>query len=91
VHVTAVCPSFVATGLFEGVAAPRTTKLLTADRIADLTVRAVLANRRVVRTPLLVQLTPFLKGILPWPVFNRIANLLGVNTSMLHWRGRPPQ
>jgi short-subunit dehydrogenase len=90
VHVTAICPSYVATGLFDGASAPRMTKLLTPDRIADLTVRAILTNRRVVRTPFLVQLTPFLRGILPWPVFNRIAKLFGVNTSMLHWRGRPP-
>lgn len=90
VHVTVICPSYVATGLFDGVAAPRTTRLLTPEHIADLTVRATLANERVVRTPLLVKLSPFLRGILPLPLFNRIASLLGVNTSMMHWRGRPP-
>jgi short-subunit dehydrogenase len=90
VHVTAICPSFVATGLFEGVTAPRTTKLLRPERIADLTVRAMLANRRVVRTPFLAWMTPFLRGVLPYPVFARVARVFGVNTSMLHWRGRPP-
>jgi len=89
VHVTAICPSFVATGLFDGVTAPRTTRLLTAERIADLTVRAVLANRRVVRTPWLVRITPFLRGVLPLPAFQRLAALFGVNTSMVRWRGRP--
>jgi len=51
VHVTAICPSYVTTGLFDGARAPRLTRLLTADRVADLTVRAVLANKPHVRAP----------------------------------------
>ncbi len=90
VHVTCVCPSYVATGLFEGARAPVTTRLLTAERVADLTVRAVLANRPFVRTPWLVKLTPAMKGVVPFRVFYRVAAWLGVNTSMLHWRGRGP-
>lgn len=90
VHVTAICPSYVSTGLFDGVKAPTMTRLLTPERIADLTVRAVLANRRVVRVPWLANVTPFLRGVLPLPLFNRIAGVFGVNTSMMHWRGRPP-
>src|SRR5262249_47081726 len=43
VHVACVCPSYVTTGLFDGARPPRTTRMLTADRVADLTVRAVLA------------------------------------------------
>ena len=88
VHVTAICPSYVATGLFDGAKAPRTTRLLTPERVADLTVRAILRNRAVVRTPWLVQTTPFLKGVLPQRLFYRMAALLRVNTSMLEWRGR---
>ncbi len=90
VHVTTVCPSYVATGLFDGVDAPRTTRLLTAGRVADLTVRAVLANQVVVRAPWLARVTPLLKGVLPFRLFYRMAAVLGVNTSMRHWRGRPP-
>ncbi len=90
VHVTAVCPSYVATGLFDGARAPRTTRILTPERVADLTVRAVLANRPVMRTPWLVRATPALKGLVPFRVFYRVAALLGVNTSMMAWRGRGP-
>lgn len=90
VHVTTICPSYVATGLFDGVNAPRTTRLLTAERVADLTVSAVLANKATVRAPWLAWITPFLKGVLPAPLFYRMAALLGVNTSMMRWRGRPP-
>jgi short-subunit dehydrogenase len=87
VHVTAICPSYVTTGLFDGARAPRLTRLLTADRVADLTVRAVLANKPHVRTPWLTAVTPLLKGVLPFRLFYRCAALLGVNTSMLRWRG----
>ena len=62
VHVTAVCPSYVTTGLFEGARPPRTTRLLTAERVAELTLRAVLRNRPTVRTPWLVAVTPAMKA-----------------------------
>jgi short-subunit dehydrogenase len=88
VHVTAVCPSYVATGLFDGAKAPLTTSLLTADKVAELVTRAVLRNKRFVRTPWLVRTTPALKGILPFPMFNAVASLLGANTSMMQWKGR---
>jgi all-trans-retinol dehydrogenase (NAD+) len=88
VHVTSICPSYVTTGLFDGAKAPRTTRLLTAERVAELTVRAVLANKPVVRTPWLVAATPVMKALLPFRAFYRAAALLGVNTSMMQWRGR---
>jgi short-subunit dehydrogenase len=91
VHVTAICPSYVATGLFDGAKAPFGTKLLTADRVADMTVKAVLGNKPSVRTPWLVQVTPILKALTPFRLFYRVAALLGVNTSMMQWRGRRPE
>jgi short-subunit dehydrogenase len=88
VHVTTVCPSYVTTGLFDGARAVRTTSLLSPERLAAQIAGAVLANRRVVRTPWLVKITPFLKGVLPFRLFYATAALLGVNTSMVKWRGR---
>jgi short-subunit dehydrogenase len=88
VHVTTICPSYVGTGLFDGAKAPRGTRLLTPERVADLTVRAVLRNRAAVRTPWLAQAIPFMKGVLPQRLFYRMAAILRVNTSMLEWRGR---
>jgi short-subunit dehydrogenase len=88
VHVTAVCPSYVSTGLFDGAKAPLFTSLLTADKVADLAARAVLGNKRFVRTPWLVAITPILKGVLPFPLFNLSCSILGVNKSMVHWKGR---
>jgi all-trans-retinol dehydrogenase (NAD+) len=89
VHVTCVCPSYVKTGLFAGARPPRTTRFLTPDRIADLTVRGMLADRVYVRAPWLVKVTPLMKALVPFRVFYRVAGWLGVNTSMLEWRGRP--
>jgi short-subunit dehydrogenase len=88
VHVTSICPSYVSTGLFDGAKAPRLTRLLTADRVAELTLRAVLRNRPYVRTPWLVAAVPIMKALAPFRVFYRAAALLGVNTSMMEWRGR---
>ena len=87
VHVTTVCPSYVSTGLFEGVKAPFSTSLLTPDVLAIEVVDAVLANTPAVNTPWLVKVTPILKGLMPFDLFYRMAAWLGVNTSMLSWRG----
>ncbi len=90
VHVSVICPSYVATGLFDGARAPLTTRLLTPARVADLTVHAVLTNKTHVRTPWLAQVTPMLRGLMPFRLFSKAAAILGVNTSMLEWRGRGP-
>ena len=87
VHVTAICPSYVSTGLFDGAKPPMLTRMLTADRLADKVVRAVLGNRRTVRTPWLIAVTPFLKGLLPFRFFYAVASMLGVTTSMTQWKG----
>jgi short-subunit dehydrogenase len=87
VGVTAVCPSYVDTGLFEGARPPRTTRMLTPERLAGLTVRAVLHNRPYVRTPWLVKITPLLKGVLPTAWFDALGGAFGANRSMSGWTG----
>lgn len=89
VHVTTVCPSYVSTGLFDGAKAPLTTSLLTAEGLAVQVADAVLANKVALNTPWLIHVTPMLKGLLPFAWFYRMAAWLGVNTSMMEWRGRP--
>lgn len=88
VHVTAVCPSYVTTGMFDGVQAPMLTPWLTPDQIADKVVDAVLHNRTHVREPFMVKITPALKGLLPEAAFNSITQRLGVTSSMRSWHGR---
>jgi len=88
VGVTTVCPGYVGTGMFDGARALWLTRILTPERVADLTVRAVLANREMVMTPWVVALGPLLNGILPRRVFDWTARLFGAPTSMASWRGR---
>ncbi len=88
VHVTAVCPSFVSTGMFDGVTAPRLTRPLAPSRLARMAIDAVLADRPVLLTPWLVRVTPLLRGALPLAAFDALARLFGVTKSMEHWKGR---
>jgi short-subunit dehydrogenase len=88
VHVTIVCPGYVGTGMFEGAQALRLTRILKPERVADLTVRAVLANREMVMTPWVVFLGPALKGIVPRRLYDWTARLFGAPTSMASWKGR---
>jgi short-subunit dehydrogenase len=88
VHVTTVCPLFVSTGLFSGARPPLLSRMLTAERVAAEVVTAVRRDQVFVRTPWLVETTPFLRGVLPLRVFDAVADLLGVNSSMAQWRGR---
>jgi len=88
VAVTVICPSYVGTGLFEGAIPPRMTRLLSADRVAALTIAAILRNRPYVLTPGLVKLTPVLRGVLPARWFDAVSGLFGATSSMRHWRGR---
>ena len=90
VHVTTVCPGYVGTGMFEGARALRFTRILTPDRVADLTVRAVLANREMVMTPWVVALGPAITGLVPRRVVDWTARLFGVQTSLAEWKGRGP-
>ncbi len=82
--VTTVCPSYVSTGLFEGAKPPLLTKMLTPERLAEITVRAVGRKKAFVLAPWLVRITPFLKGVLPRPIFEKISELTGATTSMQH-------
>jgi len=87
VGVTAVCPSYVQTGMFDGARAPGMTRLLTPQRVAALTVSAILRNKPYVLAPWLVHVSPLLNAVLPRPVLDAVAGLFGVTTSMADWRG----
>lgn len=90
VHVTTICPSFVSTGMFDGVIAPLLTRPLAPSRLARMAIDAVLADKPLVLTPWLVRITPLLRGVLPLAVFDALARLFGVTRSMGQWKGRGP-
>jgi short-subunit dehydrogenase len=87
VHVTAICPSVVGTGLFNGAQPPKTTQILKPDELAEAIVRGMLKNRPIVCAPALVNTTATLRGILSTRWFDRACRFFGANTAMLHWRG----
>lgn len=86
VQFTLFCPSYVDTGMFEGARPPRLTKMLKPE---DAVARAYDGFKRdeyLILEPFLAKITPALKGILPTKLFDRIADLLGVTTSMQEWK-----
>ena len=87
VGVTAVCPSYIGTGMFDGAKAPGPTQFLEPEFVAEKVVEAVLENRPFVLEPWLVRLTPTLKGVLPRPLWERLGDALGVTSSMVDWQG----
>jgi short-subunit dehydrogenase len=87
VKVTTVCPSYVSTGLFDGVRPPTATSMLTPEQLAEQVVDAIKHDHAYLLTPWLVRLTPILKGILPQRLFDTVAWSLGATSSMVSWRG----
>ncbi len=88
VGVTAVCPSFIDTGLFAGAKPPRLTRWLTAEAVADATLRAVRRGKPLVVLPRRIRWFLALGGLLPRPIWRRVLARAGVSTSMNDWRGR---
>jgi len=72
VRVTTVCPSYVATGMFDGARPPLLTPTQKPDAVVDRIIRAVESDRILVRTPPVVNLLPVLRGLLPTRWFDRL-------------------
>lgn len=89
VRVTTVQPSYINTGMFEGVRAPLLTPFLDPDEITDKIIKAVKKNKIILREPFMVKITPFLKGILPARLFDLLAGkFFRVYSSMNRFTGR---
>jgi all-trans-retinol dehydrogenase (NAD+) len=89
VITTIICPSYIDTGMFAG-ATTRFSLLLPIlheQDVADRVVRAIQLNRRQVLMPPLVRTVPLMR-MLPVPVFDWIADFLGVTKSMDEFTGR---
>jgi all-trans-retinol dehydrogenase (NAD+) len=86
--VTAVCPSYIDTGLFTGARPPRFTWLLTADDVASAVVHAIRRGKETILLPWTARLLLTTRGLLPQPVFRAMCRWMGVSTSMMEWTGR---
>lgn len=90
IKVTTVQPSYINTGMFEGVTTPMFTPLLETEEIAKKIVDVIKREKSVLREPFIVKLIPFLKGILPAPIFDLVAGkLFRVYKSMDTFKGGP--
>jgi all-trans-retinol dehydrogenase (NAD+) len=87
VRVSTICPSYVATGLFDGARPPRLTRLLTPDAVAGAVRRATERGTEFVLMPWTVRLLYTVAGVLPRSLYVRLCRGLGVSTSMTEWRG----
>ncbi len=88
-HVTTVAPYYIDTGMFAGVTTNLFLPMLNPDKVAKKIIRGIERNRVFVKMPLMVRLTPFLKGILPVRWFDFIAGkIFGVHKTMSTFKGR---
>ncbi|PAU95192.1 short-chain dehydrogenase [Aliifodinibius salipaludis] len=89
INVTTVEPSYINTGLFEGVSPPVLTPLLDAEEISKKIIYAIQKDKIHLREPFMVKILPFLKGILPTRIFDFVAGrLFQVYHSMDTFKGR---
>lgn len=90
VRVTTVTPSYIKTGMFEGVKPPLLAPLLEPEEIVDKIIDAVKNNDILVTAPWSVHLIPILRGLMPTRVFDWfIGKGLGIYESMASFVGRP--
>lgn len=88
-HVTTICPSYIDTGMFKGVKAPLLFPLLQPEDVVNKIIKAVKNNVTLLMMPENVNIVPFLKGVFPNKVFDKVAGFLGVYSSMNSFEGRP--
>ncbi len=85
--VTAVCPSYISTGLFAGVRTPRFTRMLTPAAVARQVVKAVLNRRPKLMLPRSVSLIPLSRALLPESWSQRLGDWTGIHAGMADWHG----
>ena len=90
IDVTAICPSFIATGLFAGAKPARFTRWLTPERVAEEVVRAVERRREFVILPWTARWMYRLCAGWPRRCYRAVCRAVGVSRSMTDWHGHTP-
>lgn len=88
VKTTTICPSFVSTGMFEGVQPPKLAKMLSPQRMAEIIYDAMKNDKILVKEPFMVKTIPLLKAITHPDILASINQMLGVTKSMETYTGR---
>jgi all-trans-retinol dehydrogenase (NAD+) len=90
VKITTVMPSYITTGMFDGVKSPLLTPALDPEYIVDKIMQAVKNDEIILMEPFMTKTIPLLRGILPTKAFDFIAGkIFGVYKTMDNFRGRP--
>ncbi|MEB4616530.1 SDR family NAD(P)-dependent oxidoreductase [Leucobacter sp. M11] len=88
VRVTTFCPSYVKTGMFQGARGMFLTPLLEPDEAVDAAWTAMLRGQAVRFAPRPVWLARALRGLLPVPLWDVLADWMRVTRSMQQFTGR---
>ncbi|MDD8017858.1 MAG: SDR family oxidoreductase [Bacteroidota bacterium] len=89
IHVTAVTPYYISTGMFAGVKSSIFIPITKPETAARKIIRGIERNALYVRMPLLVYTLQLVKGILPTRLFDFfVGKLLGVYSTMDEFTGR---
>ncbi len=88
INVTTITPSYIDTGMFEGVKAPLLTKMVKPEAMVDKIIRAIEKNQIIVRAPWSVNILPAARGLLPARMFDIVAGkMFGLYHSMDDFKG----
>ncbi len=84
-----VMPSYINTGMFDGVKAPLFMPLLDPDKITDKILRAIQQEKIHLKAPFMVKTTLFFRGVLPSSLYDFVAGkIFRVYESMSTFKGR---
>lgn len=90
VHITTVMPSYINTGMFDGVKSPMLTPIMEPEFIVDKIIKGVKNNEIILQEPFMVKSLPLLRGVLPTRAFDFVAGkLFGVYKTMDKFVGKP--
>jgi short-subunit dehydrogenase len=88
IPVTIVCPSLIATGMFEGSKPSFLAPWIPPEKMARIIYRHFKKNRAYVMAPLIVKAMPFSKALLPAAWFDMIFKFLGLFSAFDEHKGR---
>jgi all-trans-retinol dehydrogenase (NAD+) len=87
VKFTAICPTAVTTGMFEGCKPPLLNPWLEPDYMADKIYAAYHKNKTTVLEPLIAKFTPLMNALMPEPVAYFAGKILKLSTMFDNWVG----
>ena len=92
IRTTIVCPFYINTGMFKGVKTRFSLLLpiLEEEYAAHRILNAILQNEQILIMPLFVQLVLWLRAIASVDLFDKVAQFMGISSSLDDFKGRDP-